>query len=41
MMHEEELAECLTDFICDKMLWQDFLEFMKSKGYTEEELEDL
>jgi len=32
--------EELIDFICQKGLWNDFVEFMKAKGYTEEEIDD-
>lgn len=37
---QEELSIELTAFICDKGLWNEFLEFMKKKGYSEEDLED-
>ncbi len=40
-MEKEDLVSEMSDFICDNGLWQDFLDKLKGKGYTEEELEEL
>jgi len=40
-MNEEDLAMYMSEFICNQGLWNVFLEEMKKKGFTEEELEDI
>lgn len=40
-MDEETLLEELNAFVCDQGLWNVFLDRMRDKGYTDEELEDI
>tara|TARA_R110000851_G_scaffold332834_1_gene510114 strand:- start:168 stop:278 length:111 start_codon:yes stop_codon:yes gene_type:complete len=32
--------EYLIEFLCEQGLWNSFVEYMKKKGYTDEEIDD-
>lgn len=40
-MEQEEYIEYLVAFLCEKGLYQEFEEYLKSKGFTQEEIDDV
>ena len=40
-MDDEDKVTYMTDFLCEIGLWDKFLSFLRKKGFTEKEMEDL
>lgn len=41
VLNIDELNQYMSQFICDKGLWTSFVEFLKIKGYADEEIESI
>jgi hypothetical protein len=41
VIFDNDINEKMVEFICEKGMWSDFLAYLKSKGFTDEEIEEM